>query len=131
MSQTGDSLIVAAPEAIRTVVASAGVTRIDVSRGRSRMQGAIRGMKVGTTIVGGGLAIIFTTAYIAEGGTGDSIAELLAYTAYGAAAGAMYGAGVGALLGAETWSTVYSAPHRVSFGPSRSGPIGVGVSIRF
>ena len=130
MSQTPDSIMVAVPGAIRTVVASDDVTRIAVSEGRSRVHGARRGMTYGAAIVGGAATLLFTAAYIGEGGTGD-FGDVVVLSAITAVSGAIYGAAIGGLIGHERWSTVYSAPIRVSLGPSRRGSPGVGLSIRF
>lgn len=131
MSQTEDSIIVSSPGTLRTVVASESVARIRVSEGRSHAQGAVRGMKIGTVVAGGGVALIFGAAYIESTENNKSIALLFAFVAAGAVTGAMYGAAIGGIFGAERWTTVYSSPVRVSFRPAQSGAPGVGVSIWF
>jgi hypothetical protein len=130
ISQSSDSIIVATGDAMRTVIASDAVTRIDVSKGRSHLHGAVRGMKVGAVTTGGVVTLIFAVAYIGSRAEDMSIAPFFAYTAVSAAIGAMYGAAIGGMFGAERWSTVYSAPIQVTFRPSQGAP-GAGVSIRF
>ena len=131
MSQTRDSIIVAAPGAIRTVVASEAVTRIAVSKGRSRVHGALRGMRVGSVVIGGGTAVIMTVAFV-DGGVGENnVGPFVVLTAIGAAMGAIYGGTMGVLFPVERWFTVYSASSRVSVGPFQGSVPGVGVSIRF
>ena len=126
MSQTSDSIIVATRRATRTAVASAAVTRIAVSSGRSSAHGAFWGMKLGAAVGGGAVALLFTG--FAGGLPGF---QILPYAVVGAAIGGTYGAAAGSIRGVERWSAVYSAPNRVSFGPFQGGAPGVGVSIRF
>lgn len=131
MSQSSDSIIVATPRPLRTAVASGDVTRIAVSKGRSHVQGALRGMKIGAAIVGGAATFMVGAAYFGGRTEESSIVPLYAFAVSGAAVGAMSGAAFGGMLGAEKWSTVYSAAMRVSVRPFQSRVPGVGVSIRF
>lgn len=131
MSQTEDSIVVAAPGALRTVVVSASIARIRVSEGRSRARGAVRGMKIGAAVGGGSVALVFGAAYIGSTDSNKKITGLLSFVAVGVLEGVMVGAGIGALVGAEAWTTVYSRPIRVGFQSSQSGAPGVGVSITF
>ena len=131
LSQLGDSIIITGAGSHRIALASDAVTRVEVSRGRSHVHGALRGMKVGSLAVGGGVGLIVGAAYIDGYSDRNSIVPLYVLVFSGAAVGAVYGAAIGGILGAERWSTLYSAPMRVSFGPVQSGAPGVGVSIRF
>ena len=126
MSQTSDSIIVATRRSTRTAVASAAVTRIAVSSGRSRAHGALWGMKLGAALGGGGVILLFTG--FAGGLPGF---QILPYAVVGAAFGGAYGAVARSIRGVERWSTVYSIPIRVSFGQLLGSAPGVNVSIRF
>jgi len=135
MSQTSDSFFVAGPGALRTLVASESVTRLRVSEGRSHARGAVRGMKIGAAVGGGGMALVIGAAFIGSTAkdkyNGESLGMAVGLVASGALVGVMYGAGIGALFAVERWTTVYSNPLRVSFRPAPSGAPGVGVSVRF
>ena len=132
MSQTSDSIIVATRRATRTAVASAAVTRIAVSSGRSRAHGALWGMKLGAVVLGGGIGLLLGGAYVSSNSEHKSTSGIIPLMVAGAAVGGMYGAVAGTIRGVERWSTVYAAPIRVSFGQFQgSSARGVSVSIRF
>ena len=129
MSQTEDSVIVATPEAPRVVASWESVARVQVSDGRTRTRGAVRGMKVGAAVGGGIIAITFGVAFL--GARDANVGDLFAYVGSGAVVGAVYGAAIGSLVRAERWTTVYAGPTQVSFLPTLSGVPGVAGSIRF
>jgi hypothetical protein len=130
LSQSGDSIVITTAGSKRSAVASNVVTRIEVSQGRSHKHGAFRGMKIGSLSLGGGLALAVAAAYLSDD-VQNGIVPLYMTAFYGAAVGAVCGVVIGGILGTERWSTLYSAPMRVTFGPVQRGTPGVGLSIRF
>lgn len=88
-------------------------------------------MKLGAAVVGGGVALLLGGAYVSSNLEHKSTSGIIPLTVAGAAIGGGYGAVAGSIRGVERWSTVYSAPIRVSFRPFPSSWPGIGVSIRF
>lgn len=132
LSQTADSLTIAALGAVRTTVASASVWRIKESRGKSHGMGAVRGLKIGSAFgaVGGlvvGPVLVSDTGSFAR----DYSTNMIGLAASSAITGAMFGLVIGAVAGAEKWTTVYSRPTRIGFSRARNGVSVIGLSIRF
>jgi hypothetical protein len=128
MSQTRDSIVVAASGAVHTTLPSGDVSLVKVSLGKSHMTGAIKGAKIGAVVLGG-LGALFGYAL------GDlenyDAADYAAVAAGSAFYGALWGAGIGSLIGAEKWKTVYRRDVLgVQAAPARSG-IGINLSIRY
>jgi len=131
MSQTADSMQIAAPQA--TMIASESISRIRESAGRSHARGAAKGAKIGAVVVGGGFALIVIGAYVSSSDANKSgLGEWLAIGAIiGGVEGAVLGGLIGALAGAERWRTIYSSPVRLTIRPPASGATGAGLSFAF
>src|SRR3954466_5136400 len=65
MSQTQDSLVIAAGGALITGLPSANVGRISSTLGKSHSAGAIKGTKIGV-VIGGGLGVLLGAAVMTD-----------------------------------------------------------------
>jgi hypothetical protein len=97
------------------------ITSADISRGKSRSQGAIKG-----ALWGGGVGMLSGLFSDSSTETDVSRGEVLAEVAL---AGIISGAVIGALVQSERWERL-DAPVRTSLTRTRGGPAAV-VSIRF
>jgi hypothetical protein len=131
MSQTADSIAVATDGSGIWTMPAESVVRIRVGSGKSVMRGAIRGMKIGSLVLGGGFGLLLTAAVAAGDGGTDAIPFLVVYSAIAAAEGAILGAFVGAIVRSEKWTDIYSSHVQLTVRPDRSGRTGVGLSIGF
>jgi hypothetical protein len=137
-SQSADSITIETDDSTR-VVSLALVRRIDVSEGRSRGDGALRGMKIGGLGLGGSMAVFLVAGYIASpnhncGGADeclDPIASLPYLVPASALIGGLAGALIGATAGAERWDRLYPRPVRVSILPTPTGATMVRLSLSF
>lgn len=94
--------------------------------------GALTGLKVGAIVGGGATAIIFGGAVLAAGAIeSEAFAVAAVFTVSGAFTGALYGVIIGSLVGAETWTTLYTTPRRVSLVPAPGSAPGLGVRVSF
>jgi hypothetical protein len=118
-ARRGDTLSLVRQKAAPIDVPLGSVTRIDVSRGRSRRAGAIRGIVWGAG-VGVALGLVNATGYGRDPTTGcRTIAcgpNIFADGASFVFGGTLWGAGIGAIAGRESWQRVInplaSAPSR-------------------
>ena len=131
VQQRADSVVVASTRGVHTPVATEYIARIRRSDGKSHGLGAKRGAVIGATIVGGATTLIFGGAALASSSPNNDYGLVPAFIFAGALTGAFYGVIIGGIIGAERWTTVSSAPMRVSFLPTQIGAPGVGVAIRF
>jgi hypothetical protein len=135
----GDTVDVARGDA-RVRVPAAAVTRLELSRGRSRLAGAARGATWGAGI-GLGLGAL-TTSQRGTYGSGTCRyslpGECEPYTtgewlAMSTASGAIWGALIGAIVGRERWDTI-AAPgiSRTSISPwiAPDGRVGIVATVR-
>jgi hypothetical protein len=100
LSSSADTFTVANPSTVAVTVPMAHITSLEVSRGKSRSAGAVRGLMWGLPI-GLALGIPYSGGGQKQGcSTCDSPAAIVAYTGI---AGAVWGAGIGALIGREKW----------------------------
>ncbi|MEO8563134.1 MAG: hypothetical protein ABI601_13710 [bacterium] len=97
----GDSLTIGGPDQAPIVLTVARVTSFQVSRGNSRVAGAVRGLEWGVPIglAFGALAISTTSQChdVCAVGNNWKVARLFALS------GLLWGAGFGALIGRERW----------------------------
>lgn len=128
LARTGDTLTVGGPNTLPFAIPSSRITLLEVSRGKSRGDGAIRGMKWGTPI-GLGFGVL-TMGFIADclgcatRPDSDRSGERGAWVATSTLSGVAYGALIGALVGREHWESfdlsrhtaVNFAPHGASLG---------------
>ncbi len=137
LSRTADSLVLGGPGMQPLTVAVNRLTSIEVSRGKSRLEGAGRGIKWGVPISVGLASLIAPTLKkcdtIAgvrrcglEASTGDKWAFALVG---GTVAGIFYGVPIGALIGAERWER-FEPVARTSFIMHQGSP-GIGMSVSF
>jgi len=129
VSRRGDALRIERSRGNAVTVPIATLTRVEVSRGRSRLAGALRGGLWGAAA---GLGVGVVSVVASNGCVGDcsdepSDREYLLATP---AAGALLGAGVGALIGRERWERV-PLPARATVGPGRARGFSLAVHARF
>lgn len=128
LERSTDSLLFATPNGTPTRLALAALERVEVSRGRSRSRGALKGTAWGAGI-GIGLGLISVAAGN-ECSALDSVCptdtELVTSTIVGSA---VIGVIIGAIVGSESWQKL-RAPRQGSMRPviDRSH---VGLTIRF
>lgn len=137
LSRTADSLVLGGPGMQPLTVAVSRLTSIEVSRGKSRLDGAIRGIKWGVPISVGFASLIapgLTRCDLVAGvrrcgleaSTGDKVGFALVG---GPLVGIFYGAPIGALIGAEKWER-FEPITRTSFIMHQGRP-GMGMSLSF
>ncbi len=104
LQRVGDTLVVAGTNLAQVRVPTSMVEHLDVSRGKSRTEGAIAGMKWGVPImtafgilIGTSIENVDCRTCTTTDNDRASIVGLFALS------GAMYGAGIGALIGKEDW----------------------------
>jgi hypothetical protein len=135
LSQTPDSLVVAADGARIVKLSSSSVGRIRSTAGKTHGAGAKKGAKIGT-IVGAGFGVLVGLAFMNDGSYAygnagfDQSAAPLVFGVVGAAEGALYGLAIGAIVGAQNWKTIYERPYRVSASPMQGG-MRLGLSVRY
>jgi hypothetical protein len=129
MSQTPDSLVIAANGALITAVPTANVGRISSTMGRSHGAGAWKGTKIGV-MVGGGLGVLAGLAVMTDNSLDNASEAPLFFGLLGAAEGAFYGVIIGAIAGSQDWKPVYERPYRVTLAPA-PGSVRLGLSYKF
>jgi hypothetical protein len=132
MSQTSDSLVIAADGARLVGIETSKVGRIKSTLGKSHSAGARKGAKIGTFIGAGfggllGVAIMSDDSYDYDF---DKSQAPLIFGLVGAAEGAFYGVVIGAIAGAQDWKTIYRRPYSVSIAPAPDA-LRIAVSVRY
>jgi hypothetical protein len=122
-SQTADSIVLIRKGSERIAVATADISSLRLSEGKSHGLGALKGMGYGAAIVGGALTLIVST--------GGAPEYALAAALVGGLEGAFYGGIIGAIAGAEKWTKVHSGAPRVTLGATPAGAARVGLSFSF
>ncbi len=107
LMRSADTIVVGAPNVSPIRVAVARISALEISRGTSRADGAIAGMKWGAPIMAAtgatlGIAAVSNDNYC-NSCKKTSAANAVGVTAVFALAGVVYGAGIGALIGREHW----------------------------
>jgi hypothetical protein len=132
MSQTGDSLVVAADGARIVKFPTSTVGRIKSTSGKSHGAGAKKGAKIGA-FIGAGFGVLAGLLVMEDDGYDDypfdKSAAPAVFGAIGAAEGALYGVAIGAIVGAQNWKTIYERPYSVSFAPA-PGAVRVAIAFR-
>lgn len=129
IARGADSLTVTRDNAAPVTLRLGQVTALDVSRGRSRSQGALKGALWG----GGVMAVLGALVLDAQTctGTGPSAnceeVSRAESVGYGAVSGAMIGAIIGVFVGSEHWQRL-TLPARVGVAPAGGG-VRVGVAL--
>ena len=126
MSQTPDSLIIAAEGARITRIPSARIGRIKSTLGKSHGAGARKGAKIGSIVGAGfgvllGLTVMSDDTYSSSDYGFDKSSAPAVFGLVGAAEGAIYGVGIGAIVGAQNWKTIYERPYSLSVAPAPGG----------
>lgn len=135
ISQSADSLVIAADGARLVGVSTASVARIKSTMGKSHGAGAKKGAKIGT-LIGAGAGVLVGVVYMNDNTQEfndpgfDNGAAPVVFGIVGAAEGALYGVLIGAIVGAQDWRTIYERPYRVSLAPAPGG-IRMSVSLRY
>jgi hypothetical protein len=116
LTRAGDTLTVGNPSGAPVTVPLQALRSVEISRGKSRSAGAVRGMMWGAPI---GAALGIFGIATAEECTAcyESVGNAEALTAF-TAAGLLWGAGIGAIVGRERWER-FELPVRTAF---RAGP---------
>jgi hypothetical protein len=116
LTRAGDTLTVGNPSGAPVTVSLRALRSVEISRGKSRSAGAVRGMMWGAPI---GAALGIFGIATAEECTAcyESLGNAEALTAF-TAAGLLWGAGIGAIVGRERWER-FELPVRTTF---RAGP---------
>jgi hypothetical protein len=130
LERRGDSIVVAKPGGVPTMVSFSSIDAAQVSRGKSRARGARKGTLWGLG-VGGGLALLVGIPAVTRAeanGTADSdiTSYVVGQLVFG---GAFWGAIIGTMVGSERWDPV-KMPGRVTIVPLRDGlRVGYGIAI--
>ncbi|MEO8334779.1 MAG: hypothetical protein ABI664_07395 [bacterium] len=130
LTRASDTIVVGGPNASPVHLPIARISAVEISRGLSRGDGAIRGMKWGVPImatIGAVLAAVGTDGNCSTCdmafGDGVYVTALFSFT------GAFYGAGIGALIGRERWEQ-FDLGTRTSV-RVQGGRIGLGLEFAF
>ena len=130
LTRTADTIVVGSPSTIPVALPIARISSVEISRGISRGDGAIRGMKWGVPIMAAFGAMIAAAGNDGNCSTCDiTFGEGVAVTAVFGLTGAFYGAGIGAIVGHERWEQFDLTP-RTSL-QLNSGRIGVSLQLGF
>lgn len=131
LQRAGDTLVVAGTNLAQVRLPESKISSLEISRGKSRTDGAIQGVKWGAPILGlMGLLLFNAGSDVSCTGTCtvneyDRASIALAF----AGAGAFYGAGIGALIGKERWED-FDLGVRTSV-RVHHGRVGVGLAYSF
>ena len=123
LSRSGDTLTVGSPNGLPFALPSSRITSLEISRGKSRSDGAKRGMKWGAPIglVMGLLTVGFADdCYGCSNRTDNAWGSGIAWVGLNAVSGALWGAGIGALIGRERWEG-FDLPRHASLGIRSDG----------
>lgn len=108
IARTRDSLTLASSATPPVTIAAARITSLEISRGSSRTDGAMRGLAWSVPIgVGLGLAFLPGLHDCTTCGNKPSDVGVVLQMAIGSA---MWGAGIGAIVGRERWESFDLAP---------------------
>ena len=113
LTRNGDTLQLGGPSSAPVTVPMGRITSLEISRGKSRLSGAGRGVLWGVPIgLAFGLATANSLEHCTDFGCRDaSSGERGAYVLASMLAGGVWGAGIGALVGRERWERFDVAPH--------------------
>jgi hypothetical protein len=129
-SQTSDSISVATGSAI-WALPTASITRVRVSGGKSQLRGAVRGMKIGALVLGGGFGALVAVAALGSGEGASAIPLVALFGGIAAAEGAIIGGLIGGIVGSERWTNVYPNNVGVILRPAGDGTTSLGLSWTF
>jgi hypothetical protein len=118
LARTTDTITVGSPSSAPIAIPIAQITSIEISRGKSRTRGAVRGIQWGAPI-GLGLGVLSMSAFQSCDGC-DQVYSEGGWVALSTLSGVFYGSIIGALVGREHWES-YSVPQRAALGVTRGG----------
>jgi hypothetical protein len=110
-----DTLVVGRRDGVSLRVPLRAITDLQLSRGESRGRGALRGAKLGASIVGGA-GLVLTLPALTGADSVNTRSDAVSFTAQSVLSGALWGALIGAFVPAERWAHV-APPARVSLTP--------------
>jgi hypothetical protein len=105
LSRSGDTVTVGSPNSLPLALPTSRIASLEISRGKSRSEGAKRGIRWGAPI---GLALGLLTIGFSDAcydcvNRSDDVGSRVAWVGVNGASGALWGAGIGALIGRERW----------------------------
>jgi hypothetical protein len=125
LSRSGDTVMVGSPTAQPLAIPSSRIVSLEIRRGKSRGDGALRGIKWGIPI---GLALGAVTVGFADcTDCSNDAGQALGWIALNGVSGAIWGAGIGALIGRERWER-FDLPRRAAI---RVTPGGAMLGMRY
>jgi hypothetical protein len=123
LARSADTLTLGNPSGAPVALPLGAIRSLEISRGKSRTTGAVRGMMWGAPI---GAALGIFGIATAEECTGcfESVGDAEALAAF-TIAGLLWGAGIGAIVGRERWER-FDLPVRAAF---RAGPRSMALAV--
>ena len=103
LSRSADTITVGGPGMVPLAIPVARISSLQLSRGKSRSMGAIRGIAWGAPIGAVFGALTLSGLHDCRNCDPQSQPTDLEWVAFNAVAGALWGAGIGALIGRERW----------------------------
>jgi len=120
LTRSGDTVSLGSPAGAPFAVPLSRMSSLEVSRGKSRMDGALRGIAWGAPI-GLGLAVVaYGLGNYVECPTCNDEPSRAEGVALITLSGAVWGAGLGAIIGRERWERFQLAP-RAALGAHHAG----------
>ena len=132
VARTADSLTLTRSNAAPVAIPLVSLTEVEVSRGRSRSRGALKGAAwgAGVSAVFGGLLIGEETCEEPTAPANCTPMTRVESVAYGAVSGALLGAIIGVFVGSEHWERV-RLPDRVAVRPLPTRGVPLQVTVRW
>lgn len=120
LSRSDDTLTLGSPNAAPFVIPTSRIATLEISHGKSRSAGAVRGMVWGLPIglAMGALLAASVTDCAACSQNGESPGEAVVLSTL---SGVIWGAGIGALVGRERWDA-FDLPRHAALGIRSGGP---------
>ena len=110
LARTSDTLVLGSTSTAPVRIAIARLTSLEISRGSSRSDGALRGMLWGVPIMTALGVAVAVSAQNCRTCAPVTDREMVGVVGFFAASGALYGAGIGALIGRERWESFQLTP---------------------
>jgi hypothetical protein len=105
LSRSGDTITVGSQSSLPIAIPISSISTLEVSTGKSRSRGAIRGIEWGAPI-GAVLGLVsLPTIHACSTCNPQEQPTDGGWVAFSTVAGALWGAGIGALVGRERWDT--------------------------
>jgi hypothetical protein len=126
LSRSGDTITIGSPSSLPIAIPISGISSVEISAGKSRSQGALRGLEWGVPI---GAALGLVSLPMVHSCRECDLRESpndAGWVALNAVGGAVWGAGIGALVGRERWDA-FDVSRHAALGVR---PSGVALAIR-